>query len=85
MRREDAPIKLDCALFSTAKTDMPCSNQGEADVELHNYGCRFRELVLSWRRAFSAWGASSPALPFLFVQLAAYAPGARPRTLNPKP
>lgn len=53
--------------------------EGEANVAatspvLHypSYGCRFTQLIRSWRREFSRVGRSNATLPFLFVQLSPF-------------
>jgi sialate O-acetylesterase len=48
--------------------------QGESNVGMASYACRFPALITDWRRKWAAAAAPSfqPAFPFLFVQLSPY-------------
>ncbi len=55
--------------------------QGESNVGMPSYSCRFPALITDWRAKWEATSSTSPNFPFLFVQLAPYYPNAPPTCL----
>lgn len=46
--------------------------QGESNVGMPSYACRFPALINDWRAKWTATSGTPPAFPFLFVQLSPY-------------